>query len=64
MLFGQVTTREMQAGQLLTGATMAAFLAAPLFRRHAGRLRVAITVFYILGIIAFAVYAWLSPAPG
>jgi hypothetical protein len=64
MLLDQVTTGEMQAAQILTGATMVAFIAAPWFGRHAVMLRIATLVLYILGIVGFIIYAVMSPAPG
>lgn len=56
-LFSEVTTGQMQAARILTGATMAAFIAAPLFGRHAGKVRIGIAALYLLGIVAFIVDA-------
>jgi hypothetical protein len=46
MLLDQVTDGEMQAGRVLAGATMAAFLAALLFRRHAQAIRLTVAAIY------------------
>ncbi len=57
MLFDQATPEQMRAGRLLTGVTMAGFLGARMFGRQAQRVRLAITVFYIAGFAAFALYS-------
>jgi len=61
-MFGPVTGQEMQAAQILTGATMALFLLAglvPGLRRHAGRLRAGVLAAYLLGCAALVGYVWL-----
>ncbi len=56
MLLEQVTDRQMQAGQFLAGATMAAFLAAPLFRRYAQPIRLTVAAIYLAALLGFLVY--------
>jgi hypothetical protein len=56
MVFDQVTAAEMQAARVLTGATMAAFLAAPIFRRQAQMVRITVAGLYIAGVLAFTAY--------
>jgi hypothetical protein len=56
MLLEQVTESQMQAGRLLAGATMAAFLAAPLFRRYAQPIRWAVATIYCAAVMGFLVY--------
>lgn len=59
MLFDQASDTQMQAARILGGATMAAFLAAPLFRRRARQVQVAIAGIYIAGVVGFIFYALL-----
>jgi hypothetical protein len=59
MLFDQVTDTQMQAGRALTGATMAAFLVAPIFRSQARRVRMGIASLYLAGVFCFVVYLLL-----
>ncbi|WP_428534075.1 hypothetical protein [Rhodopila sp.] len=47
----------MRAGQILTGATMAGFIGARLFRGHARNIRLAITALYIVAVVGFVIYA-------
>jgi hypothetical protein len=56
VIFDQVTDAEMQAARVLAGATMAAFLAARMFRKHAPAIRLLILTVYIAGILAFVAY--------
>jgi hypothetical protein len=56
MVFDQVTAAEMQAARVFTGATMAAFLAAPVFRRQAQTVRIAVAGLYLAGVVAFTAY--------
>jgi hypothetical protein len=49
----------LRAAQVFGGATMAAFLAAPLFRRQAQRVRVAVASLYIAGVLGFVMYLLL-----
>jgi hypothetical protein len=56
MIFQQVTDAEMQAARILTATTMAAFLAAPLFRRQSQAVRIAVAGLYIAGAVAFSAY--------
>lgn len=56
MLFDQVTSHQMQAAQAFSGACMAGFLAAPLFGRFAGRVRIGVAGIYLAGVAAAAVY--------
>jgi hypothetical protein len=57
MIFDQVTDTEMQAARILIGATMVAFLAAPIFRQHARTIRMVVLCIYIFGALAFAIHA-------
>jgi hypothetical protein len=56
MLLEQVTDSEMQAGRVLAGATMAAFLAAPLFRRYTQPIRLSVTAIYCAAVLGFLLY--------
>jgi hypothetical protein len=56
MLLDQVSETEIQAGRILGGAAMAAFLAAPLFRRQAQRVRLVVALVYIAGVLGFLLY--------
>ena len=58
-LFDAVSSADMQTARVVTGATMAAFLAAgvvPGLREHAGRIRVALLVIYLLACGIFVGY--------
>jgi len=57
MLFDQATDQQMQAGRIFAGAAMVVFLAAPVFRRQAQRVRAVVTVLYIAGVLSFV--AWV-----
>jgi len=57
MLFDQVTPAQMQAGGVLTGVTMAGFIAAPLLGQHGQLVRIGITAVYIAGVVGFAIYS-------
>ncbi len=51
-LFSAVSSEEIRAAQILTGVTMAAFIAAgviPGTRRHAARIRGVLLVLYLVG---------------
>jgi hypothetical protein len=56
MIFDPATDTQMQAAQIFGGATMVAFLAAPMFRHQAQRVRVAVAALYIAGVLGFLVY--------
>jgi hypothetical protein len=59
-LFGAVSGEEMRAAQVVTGVTMAAFIAAglvPGLRERAGAIRAALLVLYLIACGAFAAYA-------
>ena len=56
MIFDQVSDTQMQAARILTGATMAGFLGAPLFRQHAQRIRLAVATIYIVAVLVFVAY--------
>jgi hypothetical protein len=56
MLLDQVSETQIQAGRVLGGAAMAAFLAAPLFRRQVQAIRLAVAGVYIAGVLGFLVY--------
>ena len=56
MLLDRVTPPQMQAAQLLTGLTMAAFAGASFFGQWATTIRMAVAGLYIaaaLGIVAY-----------
>ena len=53
MILDTVSSTEMQAARLLTGAAMVGLLAAPLFRQRAQQVRLATLVLYVVGIIVF-----------
>jgi hypothetical protein len=57
MVFDLATETQVRAAQIFTGATMAAFIAAPMFRRQARTVRLAVTTLYIVGVVGFAIYA-------
>ena len=59
MFFDQATPAQLQTARALSGATMAAFLAAGLLRGRGRMLRVAIAGLYIAAVLAFIVYAAL-----
>jgi hypothetical protein len=56
MLLDQVTDTQMQAGRILAGATMAAFVAAPFFRRYTQPIRLIIAAVYLAGVLGFLLY--------
>jgi hypothetical protein len=59
-LFSAVSSADMQTVRIVTGATMAAFLAVgmvPGLREHAGRIRLALLVAYLLACGIFVGYA-------
>ncbi len=56
MTFAPVSAQEMQAGQMLTGLVLAAFIGARFLPRHAARIRVAALAIYLAGIAAFIVW--------
>ncbi|HBK05711.1 MAG TPA: hypothetical protein DDZ81_07575 [Acetobacteraceae bacterium] len=56
MLLDQVTAPQMQTAQVLTGVTMAAFLAASLFGKRAATIRVAVAGLYIAAALGFLLY--------
>lgn len=59
MFFDQATPAQLQTASMLTGATMAAFLAAGLVRGRSRMLRLAIAGLYIAAVLAFIIYAAL-----
>ncbi len=56
MIFEHVTPQEMQAAQIVTGATMVGMLTARLFGRHARTARLMIAALYLAAIIGFVLY--------
>ena len=60
MLLDQITTTQMQAARLLTGAAMAGFVGAHFFGRRARTVRVLIAGLYFAGVAGFIVYVFLS----
>jgi hypothetical protein len=59
MILDQVTDAQMQAARILGGATMAAFLAAPLLRGRAQTARMVIAGIYFAGVLGFVFYLLL-----
>lgn len=58
-MFGSVTTGEFRAAQILTGATMAAWLASgwmPALQPYATKIRVVVLTAYLLCCAGFIVY--------
>jgi hypothetical protein len=61
-VLGPATPEEVYAAQVLTGATMAAWLVSgwiPGLRPYATRIRVVVLTAYLLGCAAFIAYAML-----
>jgi hypothetical protein len=56
MLLDHVTETQMQAGRVMAGAAMVAFLGAPLFRRQAQAIRLVVTCLYVAGVLGFLLY--------
>ena len=59
-LFSAVSSEEIRAAQILTGVTMAAFIAVgmiPGARRYAARIRVALLVLYLVVCGAILIHA-------
>jgi hypothetical protein len=60
VLLDQVSDTQLQAGRILAGAVMVAFLGAPfVFRRRAQAIRLVVTVIYIAAVLAFLLYVLL-----
>jgi hypothetical protein len=51
-----VPPQTMQAAQVLTGATMAAWLLAGFLPRHARPVRMLILTLYLVGVFGFVLY--------
>jgi hypothetical protein len=61
-LFDAVSGEQMRTARIVTGATMAAFIAiglAPPLRPYAGKLRLALLAMYLLACAAFVAYSLL-----
>jgi hypothetical protein len=56
VIFEHVTPQEIQAAQIVTGATMVGMLTARLFGRHARRVRLVIAALYFAVVIGFVLY--------
>jgi hypothetical protein len=56
MLLDQVTDAQMQAGGLVMGATMAAFLGAAWVPRYGRAIRAAVVVIYLAAVLGFLLY--------
>lgn len=59
MDFRHVSAAEVRAAQTLTSATMASFILVglvPRVRAHAGRIRMAIAIAYLVAVVAFMIY--------
>ena len=57
MLLDQVSAGQMRAAQILSGAAMAGFIGARMFRGQARNIRLAITVLYIVAVVGFTIHA-------
>ncbi len=55
MILDTVSGTEMQAARALTGAAMVGLLATAMFRQRAQKVRLAIFLLYVCGIIVFVV---------
>ena len=61
-LLDAVSGEQMRTARIVTGATMAAFIAvglAPPLRPYAPRIRLALVVAYLIGCVGFVGYALL-----
>jgi hypothetical protein len=56
MLGDLATDTQIKVAQVISGATMVAFLAARMFRRHTKNVRLAIAGCYIAGVLGFVMY--------
>lgn len=56
MIFDQATDAQMQAARIFTLVTMAAFVAAPMFRQRAKMVRLVTAGLYIAGVLGFLLY--------
>ena len=56
MLLDQVSDTQLQAGRVVGGAAMAAFLAAPMFRRQAQAVQLVVAGVYIAGVLGLLLY--------
>jgi len=56
VIFEHATPQEMQAAQIVTGATMVGMLSARLFGRHARTVRLTIAALYFAAVIGFVLY--------
>jgi hypothetical protein len=59
MLLDQVSETQLQAGRVLGGAAMAAFLAASMFRRRPQRVQLVVAAVYIAGVLGLLFYCIL-----
>ena len=62
-LWDAVSAEQMRTARVVTGATMAAFIAvglAPPLRPYASRIRLALLVAYLLACVVFVGYVLLS----
>jgi hypothetical protein len=59
MMFDQVSTTQMHAAQLMTGATMVLFVGAHFFGRRARTVRMLVAGVYFAGVSGFIVYSFL-----
>jgi hypothetical protein len=62
VIFALVSPQTMRAAQILTAATMAAWILAGFFPRRRFWLRPAILLLYLCGIIGFVLYVMLGDA--
>ena len=61
-MFGTVTTEEMHAARIITGATMALWIGVgvvPGLKRYAGAIRVVVLAAYLAAIAGFLIYLTL-----
>jgi hypothetical protein len=60
MAFPTVSAEEMRAGQIMTGAAMAAFIGARFAPRHSQAIRAWVLTIYLVGIGACVVWFMIS----
>ena len=56
MLLNLATDTQIQVAQVISGATMVAFLAARMFHRHTKNVPLVIAGCYIVGVLGFVMY--------
>jgi hypothetical protein len=57
MVFDLATDTQLHAARIFGGVTMAAFIAARMFRCQAWTVQLVVATLYIVGVVGFALYA-------